>query len=285
MEDGVLGCARIFESWGLTVEIGKHAFNEVGYLAGTDEERLADLNDALRDPRVRAIFATRGGKGSYRIADRLDFYAAARDPKFLIGFSDITALHLALFRACGLVGIHGPLASWSDEFVGPESVESLRRALMTNDPIVLCADPLEATSSLTTSGQASGILIGGNLDTLAISAGWALPSVEGAILLIEASNMGLGHVDRQLTMLANAGHLKGLHGVAVGQFTDFKPHGDLTIIDVLRDRLGRHGVPILGGLPIGHGKHPKTVPIGTMATLDAKRGTLTVMAGTRPAAT
>jgi len=102
--EGVLRCARLYESWGLRVELGQHVFAETGYLAGTDEQRLADINDALRDDGVRAIFATTGGKGSYRIADKLDFAAAARNPKLLIGFSDITALHLALLRGSRLAG-------------------------------------------------------------------------------------------------------------------------------------------------------------------------------------
>jgi muramoyltetrapeptide carboxypeptidase len=283
-KEGVLRCARLYESWGLRVELGQHVFAETGYLAGTDEQRLADINDALRDDGVRAIFATTGGKGSYRIADRLDFAAAARNPKFLIGFSDITALHLALLRGSGLAGIHGPLSSWSEEFIGPESVESLRRSLMTGADIVLRADPLESTTALTTRGKAAGRLIGGNLDTLAMCAGWALPSLDGAILLIEGvAGSGLGQVDRQLTMLANAGHLRGIGGVAVGQFTRFEPHGDWTIIDVLRGHLNRWDVPILGGLPVGHGKNPRTVPIGTTAELDADAGTLRVSPAARPA--
>jgi muramoyltetrapeptide carboxypeptidase len=121
----------------LRVELGKYVFSKVGYLAGTDEERLADMNEALRDVGVRAIFATRGGKGSYRIADRLDFRAAAANPKLVVGFSDVTALHLALYRACRLVGVHGPLSSWSAEFIGPDSVDALRSALTTTDPIVV----------------------------------------------------------------------------------------------------------------------------------------------------
>jgi muramoyltetrapeptide carboxypeptidase len=115
---------------------------------------------------------------------------------------------------------------------------------------------------------------------VAISAGWALPRLEGAILLLEAFNLRLGHIDCQLTMLANAGHLDGLVGVALGQYTDCgadsATEGDWTELDVLRDQLSRLGVPILGGLPIGHGDRPHAVPIGTMATLDANAGTLTV---------
>jgi muramoyltetrapeptide carboxypeptidase len=281
-EDGVHRCVSTFESWGLRVELGKHVFSRLGYLAGTDEERVTDVNEALRDEGIRAIFATTGGKGSYRIADRLDFKAAAANPKFVVGFSDITALHLALYRACRLVGVHGPLSSWSAEFIGPASVDALRKALTTTDPIDIHPDPGEPTRALTTKGHAVGRLIGGNLDTLAICAGWALPSLDGSILFIEAADMGLGHVDRQLTMLTKAGHLKGIRGIAVGQFVNYKTgdHG-WSVLDVLRDHFGRIGVPILGGLPIGHGKNPKTIPIGTQAMLDADAGKLHVAAGSR----
>jgi muramoyltetrapeptide carboxypeptidase len=281
-EDGVHQFASILESWGLHVEFGEHVFSEIGYLAGTDEERLADMNEALRDGGVRAIFATRGGRGSYRIADRLDFRAAAANPKFVVGFSDITALHLALFRACRLVGMHGALSSWNATSINRESADRLRSALTTTNPIVVHTDPSESTSSLTTQGQAVGRLIGGNLDTLSICSGRALPSLDGCILVIEAIQMGLGQVDRQLTMLTKAGHLKGIQGIAVGQFTNFDAVvNGWSILDVLRDHFNRLGVPVLGGLPIGHGVNAKTIPIGTHAILDADRGTLQAAAGAR----
>ena len=107
--DDVEASADLLRSMGNAVDFGPNAFNKLNYLAGTDDERLADLNDALRDPKVRAIFATKGGKGSYRIAERLDFDAARRDPKFLVGFSDITALHLVLLRHGAGGGVHGAL--------------------------------------------------------------------------------------------------------------------------------------------------------------------------------
>jgi muramoyltetrapeptide carboxypeptidase len=274
--------AKILKSWGLLVELGDHVLSQVGFLAGTDEERLSDINGALRDEGVRAIFATRGGKGSYRIADRLDFRAAAANPKFIVGFSDITALHLALFRACGLVGIHGAITSWNPTTINQGSVDRLRSALMTIEPVVVQSDPSESTSSLTTRGRADGRLIGGNLDTLSICSGWALPSLDGCIVLLEAIEMGLGQVDRQLTMLTKAGHLKGIRGVAVGQFTNFDAVvNGWSILEVLRDHFNGFGVLVLGGLPIGHGANAKTIPIGTHAVLDAERGTLQVVAGAR----
>ena len=287
-KDGVHRCADIFRSWGLQVEFGKSVFREAGYLAGTDEERIEDLNDALRDPGVRAVLASRGGRGACRIADRIDFEAARVDPKLVVGFSDITYLHLILWKECRLVGIHGPLASWSAEYIGPTSVEALRRSsTMTAHPVAVASNAEESTAELTTTGRASGRLLGGNLTSIATSAGWALPSLDGAILLIEAVGMGLGDIERQLTMLANAGHLAGLKGVAVGQFANCGTHNGVlvtdakgvTTVDVLRDRLSRLNVPILGGLPIGHGKHPATVPLGTHAILDADAGLLEVESG------
>jgi len=158
----VLQGAAELERWGLKVEFGEHAFKKTGYLAGTDEERLSDLNGALRDPSVRAVIATRGGKGSYRIADQLDFAAARNDPKFLIGYSDVTALHLSLFQHCAQAGIHGA--------VGKDDC-SLKKVLMTDECIVIRSREEEATAALTTRGTAKGVLIGGNLDMISTSAG------------------------------------------------------------------------------------------------------------------
>ncbi|MEM7190715.1 MAG: LD-carboxypeptidase [Pseudomonadota bacterium] len=275
-------CRRLLESWGLIVEIAPHAFDEFGYLAGDDAVRLADFNDALRDPDVRAIMATTGGKGAYRIADRLDFDAARADPKLLIGFSEITVLHLALYRHCQIAGLHG--ASWTEQF-SRTSTASLHAAMFSIDKIVVLSDPSESTHALTTAGTARGILLGGNQDMIAAAAGWGLPSFDGAILLLEAAGHGLGTLDRQLTMLRRGGHLSGLAGVAVGQYTNCgpDPHGTNssipgmhTHLDVLRDHFDVLGVPVLGGLPIGHGSDPVAVPLGTACVLDADAGTLTV---------
>jgi len=120
---------RLLESWGLKVEVGAHVFDRWGhFLAGSDEDRLADINDALADTGVRAIFATTGGKGAYRIAHALDFAAATRDPKPLIGYSDITILHLALWQHSCLAGFHGPYVGWDTEYYGDDAAHHLRRA-------------------------------------------------------------------------------------------------------------------------------------------------------------
>ena len=274
--DDVLGAAAILQNWGLAVDFGEHAFAKLNYLAGTDEQRLSDFNLALRDPTIHAIFATCGGKGSYRIADQLDFAAARNDPKFVVGFSDISILHMALFRHGIGGGIHGAIQG--DERDGPSSpaAVSLKDLLLLGDDVTLRGRANEATATLTTSGHAEGPLVGGNLDMVATAAGWALPKLDGCILLLEAVNMFLGQVDRHLSMLGKAGHLAGVAGIALGQFTDFKTSGSLTILDLLREHLAPLGVPILGGLPLGHGDGAASLPLGYRTRLDADRAELTV---------
>lgn len=253
------------QSWGLEVELGRHVFAKQGYLAGPDADRLSDLNQAMCDPSVRAVIATRGGKGSYRIADQIDFDAARADPKFLVGFSDISILQLGLWRKCGIVSIHGAPFDSDDG-------RSLRQALMTNASIEVASRTDEPTFRLTTQGKARGPLVGGNLDMIATGAGWSLPSLEGAILLIEVVGQAIGAIDRQLSMLRKAGCLSGLAGVAVGQFTEICDD----TISMVSEHLTALNVPTLGGLPFGHGNDPICVFMGAQAELDADEHCLTV---------
>jgi len=270
--DAVLRSAAALQRWGLEIEYGAHAFAKEGTFAGSDEQRAADLNAALRDPSVRAVFATRGGRGCYRIADKIDFDAVRRDPKLLIGFSENTILHLALWKECSLPGIHGAVRSEEGEEVHGRANALLRAVLMETGTLEIASEEDEATRVLTTGGTATGPLLGGNVEMIATAAGWALPELKGAILLLEGINMRLGQLDRMLTMLRQAGHLNGIVGVAIGQFTDSASG----TIGTLRDHLGRLGVPLLGGLPLGHGATPLNVPVGPQALLDAGRGMLTM---------
>lgn len=281
--EGIARGIELLTSWGLQVELGDHMFDQWGYMAGRDEDRAADLNSAFRDPGIRAIITARGGKGAYRIVDDLDIDAVRRDPKPLVGFSDISHIHLALWARAGLATLHGPFANWSDDWTGPSSAEALRRALMTTDPVILHRDPGGVTAAVTVDGTATGILVGGNLDAIRTETGAGLPSLRGTILFLEhQKGTGLGEVDRALTQLTRSGALDGLNGIVLGQFlgfeqtTDDPSLGGWGITDVLRDRLTRLGVPILGGLPAGHGLHPPTIPLGTQATIDTAAGTLTV---------
>lgn len=262
--------AELLRSWGFKVDFGEYAFEKLNYLAGTDQQRIADLNAAMRDPEVRAIIATRGGKGSYRIADRIDFEAAKKDPKFFVGFSDNTAIHLGL-ATHGVGGsIHGAMHIEDRQPSETLTGLSLRELLTTsNDTTVLSNDDV-GTSKLSTSGRAEGTLVGGNLDIIATTAGWTLPSLHGKILLLEAVGMFLGQIDRQLTMLTKAGHLDGVVGFALGQFKDIKPSGSLTINDLLREHLKPYGVPILGGLPLGHESPARCIPLCYLTELDCE---------------
>ena len=280
--DGVARGVELLESWGLRVEIGRHAFDQLGYLAGDDHDRLADLNEAFRDPRVRAVFATRGGKGAYRIADRLDVEAARADPKPLVGFSDITYLHLALHRAGVPGGFHGPMLNWNDDYCDAGCAENLRRALMEVEPIEVRSDRAEYTARFTAGEPATGTLIGGNFDTVSRSVGWALPDLDGAILLLEDHHgTGLGQIDRCFAQLVHGGHLDRVAGVALGTFGEFETAeaGGWTLADVVSGWLDRLGVPTLGGLPLGHGRNPATVPLGMRTTIDPAAGRMTVAPG------
>ncbi|WP_242903996.1 S66 peptidase family protein [Actinomadura terrae] len=275
---------ELLTSWGLKVELGEHVFDRWGYMAGCDEDRVSDLNAAFRDPGVRAVIAARGGKGTYRIVDGLDTGALGRAPKPVVGFSDITHLHFALWSRCRLASLHGPFAKRDDPFTGPASAESLRRALMTTAPVTLHRDPSEATAEVTVDGAATGVLLGGNLDAIRTEIGAGLPSLRGAILFLEhRRGTGLGEVDRALTQLIRSRALDGLRGIALGQFLGFDRDthdpelGGWGVQDVLRDRLTALGVPILGGLPAGHGNAPPTIPLGTQATIDTTTGTLTAL--------
>lgn len=271
-EEELAESVRVLESWGLVVEIGTHAMDRHGYMAGHDQDRLADLNDAYRDRGVRAIFATRGGAGSYRIAHQVDFAAVRTDPKPLVGFSDITNLHLALWRHCRVAGVHGALA-------GTRSAASTRSLLMESEPAVLHRDPAALTAGVRAGGVATGNVVGGHLGTLAWSVGTGSLDLDGAILVLEAPRaVGLGHVDRQLTQLIRSGSLDGLRGVALGRFPGFEDYTDRdwTVLDVLRDRLEPLDVPVLGGLDIGHGDDPLSLALGPTAELNADKGTLTV---------
>jgi muramoyltetrapeptide carboxypeptidase len=271
--------AQVLAGWGLRVRIGLHALNRHFYLAGTDAERLADFNDAFRDPEVRAVLCMRGGYGAQRIVDGVDFAAVRADPKLMLGFSDVTALHMAMWCETGLPTVHAPMAIGGQLDHGPDKPtwHGIRQALMSTEPIVVTADEKQDTYEVRVAGRAEGILLGGNLTILASTAGTRhTPDLRGAILLIEAVHEEPYRVDRSIMQLKRAGWLDGIAGVAVGQFTGCIDTGPSpTVQQVLTEQLGALNVPVLGGLPIGHGKHQIAVGLGVPAVLDADQGTLT----------
>jgi muramoyltetrapeptide carboxypeptidase len=273
---------QILRGWGLDVEVAPHVYDRWGYLAGSDADRLADLNAALRDPGVRGVFAARGGYGCQRIVDRMDVAAARRDPKVVVGFSDITSLHGRLWREARLATFYGPMVNWTDSRLGPASEASLRAAVMSTDQVVLTRDPAEPSAAVQVAGRARGRLLGGTLSMLDTSVGAGdLPDLGGAILLIEDIDEAPYSYDRMLTHLRRVGALARINGVAVGQLVGAGEPGERDVPAVVQERLGGLGVPVLGGLRIGHGNGQLTVPLGVPAVIDTAAGTLTVEPGVR----
>jgi muramoyltetrapeptide carboxypeptidase len=262
--------------------VGPNAGQKYGYLGGTDEERLADLNGAIRDPAVDAIWCLRGGYGVTRILHAVDYQALAQTPKILIGYSDITALLNAVTRVTGIVTFHGPIARAN---LTRFSREHLERAVRHPAPAGLLGrvgspdDVLEARQGRIVtlqSGTAEGPLAGGNLTLLQALVGTPyFPDLQGAILFIEDVGEDLYRVDRVLAHLRTVGALDHLAGVVVGQFTEMKkatPDGALGFDEILETYFGPLEVPVASGFPIGHVDDQWTLPLGVRARLDAEAG-------------
>jgi muramoyltetrapeptide carboxypeptidase len=264
--------------------MGAHADGHHGYFSGTDEARLADLNAALRDPAVDAIWCIRGGYGVTRILDGVDFEALARQPRPVIGYSDITALLAAVVRRAGIVAFHAPTARAEMPLF---SRRHFARVLTDPDqfgafePLPPPADVLVPQANRVVTirgGVAEGRLAGGNLTLLQCLIGTAyFPDLDGALLFLEDVNEDLYRIDRMLAHLRMIGALSRLGGVLVGRFTGLKRHmndGALGIGDVLDHYFGPLGVPIAYGLPIGHIDDQWTMPLGVRARFDADAGTV-----------
>jgi muramoyltetrapeptide carboxypeptidase len=269
--------------------LAPNAHRRLGYLAGTDEERLADLNGALNDPTVDAVWCLRGGYGITRILDRVDFSGTLERPRAMIGYSDITALLLALFRATGIVSFHAPMARTP---LTAFSREHFERVLGRNTaagrlgrlpPPAGVLVPRAPRIVTIRSGVAEGPLVGGNLSLLAALIGTRhFPDLDGAILFLEDVGEDLYRVDRMLAHLRMVGVLDRLAGVVVGQFTEMKRgtgDGALGFDEVLATYFEPLGVPAALGFPVGHVDDQWTLPIGVRARLDAGAGEVELLEG------
>jgi muramoyltetrapeptide carboxypeptidase len=268
---------------GLVPEFGAHAGGRHGYLAGTDEQRAADLNAAFRDPEVRAVFALRGGWGAARILPLLDWKAIRAHPKLLIGFSDITALHFAFAARAGYPTIHGGNAasSWREA-----SWESLWRLAFAGDTPTLGGPELEAKTGrrarTITGGQARGRLLGGNLTILSTLMGtpW-LPDLAGAVLFLEDVDEVEYRVDRMLQQLKLAGVLGRLAGIVFGQCTDCTTkapdYAGFSLDEVIDHHLAPLGIPAVSGFNTGHVANQLSLPSGVRVILDADARSLRVL--------
>ena len=242
---------EILKSWGLQVKTGEHLFsNAHGYFSGADEERLEDFQTMLNDPKVSAIMCARGGYGTTRIIDQLNFKEFLKNPKWIIGFSDVTALHLKLHQL-GLESIHSVMPIQFPKPEHNESVESLRRTLF-GEPIQLNAN----SSMFNRIGTASGQVIGGNLTLLADSLGTATDiNTSGKILVIEEVDEYRYRLDRMLTHLKRANKLSGLAGLVIGHMTDIHDTEigfGQTVEEIVLDKVKEHTYPVAFNFPTGH---------------------------------
>lgn len=269
------------EALGLRVVTGRHVMASHGYLAGTDRKRLDDLEAAFRDPDVKAIFCSRGGYGVARFLPDFDARAARRHPKAVIGFSDITMLHLALQKA-GLVSFWGPMPCTRSGLT-PFSVRSLVRTLMSADPVGRVPFSKAHRPRTLRPGVARGPLTGGTLSLLTASLGTPCEvETRGRIVFVEDVGEEPYKVDRMLTQLVAAGKLRDAAGVALGVFTDARPRNytarrSLTMEEVFADRLLPLKIPVLVNLAVGHVPDQVTLPYGVAARLDARARTLELL--------
>ncbi len=272
---------------GLKPKPSRHLTDRYGYLAGKDADRASDINDMYADPDVKAVFAVRGGWGCARILPYLDFARIRANPKLLIGYSDITALHLAFAAKAGFTTIHGPVASsgWNrfswDYFRAVAfdgATPTFTNPVGTEDRLVQRIGSIRTFGS----GKATGRLLGGNLTVLAALMGtpW-MPDFTGAILFIEDIGEQPYRIDRMLTQLALGGVLGKLAGVVFGQCTDCGPagasYGGFTLSEVLDQHLRPLGIPVFQGAQFGHVASQFSLPVGAKAEMDADAGTIRLL--------
>jgi muramoyltetrapeptide carboxypeptidase len=272
---------------GFRVKEGAHLRARYGHMAGTAQQRADDLHAMFRDPEVAGILAMTGGSGANRVLPLLDFDLIAQHPKFLGGFSDLTALITAVHLRTGLVTFHSPLgrSEWNafsvEHFravVMDAQDHTLRNAPVTGDDLV----PQDGRITTLNGGTAQGPLIGGNLAVLTSLAGTPFwPSFDGAILFLEDVNEYIYRIDRMLSTLMLTGALERVAGVVLGGFTDCKPSegsfGSLTLDEVFDDYFGGLGVPVYRGAQFGHVRRKFTLPVGVQAEIDADAGTLRLL--------
>ncbi len=256
-------CISTLESWGYAVKKGKTLDSQShNYFSGSDGERLADLQGMFDDPEVKAILCARGGYGTGRIIDQLDFSRFKKNPKWVIGFSDITVLHAHLFTNFKIASLHAPMAAaFNDEGFNNEYVRSLQQVLKGKKSRYQCAPHI-----FNVKGEAVGELVGGNLTLLAHLIGTGSDfKTRGRILFIEDVGEYLYNIDRMLYQLKRSGKLKNLAGLVIGGFTENKdserPFGQ-TAYEIVRDVVKEYDYPVCFNFPVSHGKENYALKIG-----------------------
>lgn len=266
---------------GYEVELGESVYHRVGYLSGSDELRAKDLNQMFADPTIKAIFCLRGGYGVTRILPFLDYEQIQKQPKILIGYSDITALHLAIHQTVGLTTFHGPILAEFGERIHFLTGWYLFSLCSETKP--LGRYPIPSDSYTLTEGEATGELIGGNLSLLTASLGTSYElETSGKILFIEEVGEQPYRIDRMLTQLLQAGKLQSARGIILASFTNCdasNPSQSLMLKEVFADRIGSLGIPAYYGLYAGHCSPNLTLPIGGKAKMNASERWLELIEG------
>ncbi len=263
---------------GFRTVLAPHALDVRGYLAGTDADRIADLHAMFADPKVGGILCIRGGYGAHRLLDALDYGLIRKNPKVFIGYSDVTALHLAFHTQADFVTFHGPMAgaiSQPDlhDFLG------LVRAVARPEPLGALVNPPGAPRIETlVAGVAEGQLIGGNAALLTALMGTPYqPEFAGRILFLEDLGDHIYRLDRKLAHLRLAGVLRQVAGIVIGECRYVsEPPPALSLREILEDLVVPAGKPAIYGLACGHGTYHLTLPIGVRARLDAAEGVLSI---------
>ncbi|HET9465968.1 MAG TPA: LD-carboxypeptidase [Gemmatimonadales bacterium] len=286
-QDDLTRAQELCRALGYDPVLGSSAYARHGYMAGTDEQRLGDLNSALADPSINAVWSIRGGYGSLRLLDQVDYAAIARHPKALIGFSDVTVLLNAVTRLTGIVTFHGPVARasmpafnrWHFERVLTRTEPAGRLGRIPQAPDTLV--PQDDRTVTVRGGVAEGPLAGGNLTLLQCLIGTPyFPELAGAILFLEDVGEDLYRVDRMLAHLRLIGALRRLSGVLIGRFTKLNrsgADGALGYDEVLADYFRPLGIPVAYGFPVGHIDAQWTLPLGVRVRLDAGAGEVEVL--------
>ncbi|MCK5738357.1 LD-carboxypeptidase [bacterium] len=283
----IIEAREAMECLGFKTKLGQNLRRRHGYLAGTDAERLDDLHTMFADDSVRAIITIRGGYGSGRLLSHIDYELIRKNPKIIVGYSDITALHLGLHRMTGLVTFHGPVAisSFNDY-----STQYFKKALMEAAPVGEVEDVplghLRKTTNVQTvvPGKASGPLIGGNLTITTSLMGTPFEAdLQGKIVFLEEVGEEPYDMDRMLTQLLNSGKLQQAAGIIIDKCSrcqprDYKPGFSNTFSteEVIFERLGQLSCPVLYGLSLGHVADKPTLPLGITAEINSKTGRLTI---------
>ena len=265
---------------GFKVIIADSCREQYGYLSGSDESRARGLNQMFADDRVDAVVCMRGGYGVHRMLDRVDFDVIRANPKLLLGYSDITALHTAIHEKVGMVTMHGPMPSTEWHDMDDFTRDSLWRALTATTPLGPVENPAGVAPKCVVPGKCSGLLVGGNLTLIASACGtpYALDATD-KVLLLEDVGEKVYRLDSMLTQLRQAGLFEQCAGVVLGGFTRCPEEYDryaLHLEDVVSDIIVPAGKPVLANMMIGHVPTKITVPLGVMCELNATARTLTL---------